>query len=121
MYDCGVVLNEDGNYDRHEYLQRAEKGILNLHSLYLLLWCNFGAFCVNLLTQRDSVIKGTIISSYQSIRHYCKSQLSLMWLHMSTNIGLTDEQLSLLIVCSMKRMIQVYMYFNGFIVICWHE
>ena len=109
LYDCGVVLDEEGCYGRPEYLHRAEKGLLTLHSLYHLLWCNFGAFCANLLTQtkRNSVIKGTVISSYQAIRHYCKSQLSLMWLHMSTNIGLTDEQLSLLIVCSMKRMIQV--------------
>ena len=109
LYDCGLVLDEEGRYGRPEYLHRAERGILTLHSFYHLLWCNFGAFCVNLLTQRDSVIKGTVISSYQAIRHYCKSQLSLMWLHMSTNIGLTDEQLSLLIVCSMKRMIQVTM------------
>ena len=107
LYDCGVVLNEQGEYGRPEYLQRAEKGILNLHSLYLLLWCNFGAFCVSLLTQRGSIIKGTVISDYQAIRHYCKSQMNVMWLHMSTNLGLTDEQLSLLIVRSVQRMIQV--------------
>uniref|UniRef100_A0A1X7SW27 Uncharacterized protein n=1 Tax=Amphimedon queenslandica TaxID=400682 RepID=A0A1X7SW27_AMPQE len=106
LYDCGVVLDEEGEYGRPEYLHRAERGILNLHSLYLLLWCNFGTLCMNLLTQRDSNIKGTVISSYQAVRHYCKSQLSLMWLHMTTNIALTDEQLSLLVVCSMKRMIQ---------------
>ena len=107
LYDCGVVLNEQGEYGRPEYLQRAEKGILNLHSLYLLLWCNFGAFCVSLLTQPGSIIKGTVISDYQAVRHYCKSQMNTMWLHMSTNLGLTDEQLSLLIVRSMQRMIQV--------------
>lgn len=112
LYDCGVVLNEEGNYGRPEYLVRAEKGILNLHSLYLLLWSNFGAFCVSLLTQKSSVIKGTVISDYQAIRHYCKSQLSLMWLYMSTNIGLTDEQLSLLVVYSMKRMMQVRCYYS---------
>ena len=99
------MLNEQGEYGRPEYLQRAEKGILNLHSLYLLLWCNFGAFCVNLLTQPGSIIRGT---DYQPVRHYCKSQMSAMWSHISTNLGLTDEQVSLLIVRSMQRMIQVY-------------
>ena len=105
------MLNEQGEYGRPEYLQRAEKGILNLHSLYLLLWCNFGAFCVNLLTQPKSIIRGTVISDYQpvQIRHYCKSQMNAMWSHMSTNLGLTDEQVSLLIVRSMQRMIQVYL------------
>ena len=107
LYNCGVVLSKEGEYGRPEYLQRAEKGILNLHSLYLLLWCNFGAFCVSLLTQPESIIKGTVISDSQPVRHYCKSQMNAMWLHMSTNLGLTDERLSLLIVCSMQRMIQV--------------
>ena len=104
------MLNEQGEYGRPEYLQRAEKGNLNLHSLYLLLWCNFGAFCVSLLTQPGSIIKGTVISDYQPvrIRHYCKSQMNAMWLYLSTNLGLTDEEVSLLIVQSMQRMIQVY-------------
>ena len=108
LYDCGILLNEEGEYGRPEYLLRAEKGILNLHSLYLLLWCNFGSFCLSLLIQCGSVIKGTVISDYQAIRHYCKSQMSSMWLHMSVNLGLTDQQLSLLIIRSMQRMIKVY-------------
>lgn len=107
LYDCGVALNEHGGIGRPEYLHRAEKGILSLHSLYFLLWCNFGAFCVNQITQTRSSIKGVIISKYQAIRHYCKAQLNSMWLHMTTNISLTDEELSLLMVCSMKRLIQV--------------
>ena len=48
MYDCGCELNDDGNYGRSDY---DSKGILSLHSWYLLLWCNFGAFCIGLLTQ----------------------------------------------------------------------
>ena len=48
-----------------------------------------------------------MISDYQAVRHYCKSQMGLMWLHMSTSLSLTDEQLSLLVVRSMQRMIQV--------------
>lgn len=112
LYDCGVVLNEEGEYGRPEYLTRAEKGLMNLHSLYFLLWCNFGTFCMSLLTQKDTVIKGTVISDYQAIRHYCKAQLSLMWIHMSTNIGLTDEQLSLFVLCSAKKMMKVRITFH---------
>lgn len=48
MYDCGCQLNECGNYGRLDY---KSKGTLSLHSWYLLLWSNFGAFCVGLLTQ----------------------------------------------------------------------
>ena len=48
MYDCGCKLNEDGNFGRSDYSSRHS---LSLHSWYLLLWCNFGAFCISLLTQ----------------------------------------------------------------------
>ena len=109
-YENGVMLNEEGDYGRPEYLYRAENGILSLHSLYLLLWSNFGAFCLNLLIQRGSVLnsKSSIISSdYQTIRHYCKSQMISMWSHMNVNLKLNDQQLSLLVVRSMQRMIQV--------------
>ena len=107
LYDCGVELNELGNYGRPDYLKRAENGILNLQSLYLLLWSNFGAFCLHLLTQRNATLKGTVISDYQPVRHYCLKQMKLMWLHISVNLGLTPEQQSLLVVRAMQRMIQV--------------
>ena len=56
MYDCGCELNEVGNYGRSDYNSRT----LSLHSWYLLLWCNFGAFCIGLLTQPTALeqIKG---------------------------------------------------------------
>lgn len=107
-YDYGILLNEEGEYGRPEYFSRAEKGFLNLHSLYFILWSNFGAFCLNLLTQPGSAIKGTVISDHQAIRHYCKSQMNSMWSHMNVNLNLNDQQLSLLVVRSMQRMIEVY-------------
>ena len=57
MYDCGCELNEDGDYGRSDYDIR---GTLSLHSWYLLLWCNFGAFCIGLLIQPKTLeqIKG---------------------------------------------------------------
>ena len=112
LYDCGVEINADGQYGRPDYLTRVEKGTLSLHSLYLLLWANFGAFCLNLLTQGRDALRGHVISDYQAVRHYCKSQMGAMWLHLSISLSLTDEQLSLLIVRSMQRMIQVYVYIN---------
>ena len=48
MYDCGCMLNECGGYGRPDYTLR---DTLSLNSWYLLLWSNFGAFCVGLLTQ----------------------------------------------------------------------
>ena len=48
MYDCGCELNEDGHYGRSDYNFR---DTFSLHSWYLLLWCNFAAFSVGLLTQ----------------------------------------------------------------------
>jgi len=57
MYDCGCELSEDGNYGRPDYNLR---NTLSLHSWYLLLLCNFGAFCIGLLTQPTALeqIKG---------------------------------------------------------------
>ena len=51
MYDCGCELNEDGQYGRKDYIPHGTRGTLSLHSWYLMLWTNFGAFCVGLLTQ----------------------------------------------------------------------
>ena len=59
MYDCGCVVKEHGYYGRPDYKSR---NTLSLHSWHLLLWSNFGAFCVALLTQPKAheQIKGTL-------------------------------------------------------------
>jgi len=51
MYDCGCELNEYGQYGRKDYIPHATRGTLSLHSWYLMLLTNFGAFCVGLITQ----------------------------------------------------------------------
>lgn len=51
LYDCGVELSPEGQFGRQDYLKHASRGTYSLHSLYLLLWANFGAFCIALLTQ----------------------------------------------------------------------
>ena len=59
MYDRGCVLNEHGYYGRPDYKSR---DTLSLHSWHLLLWSNFSAFCVALLTQPTAhkQIQGTL-------------------------------------------------------------
>ena len=51
-YDCGCILNECGYYGRPDYRLR---DTFSLDSWYLLLWTNFGAFCVALLTQQTAL------------------------------------------------------------------
>ena len=51
MYDCGCEIDTDGQFGREEYKQHSSSRALSLHSWYLMLWTNFGAFCVGLLTQ----------------------------------------------------------------------
>ena len=50
--DCGVLLNEEGNYERPDY--RDHQSGLSLHSFYLINWSSFGALCVSLLTNPES-------------------------------------------------------------------
>ena len=94
LYDCGVELTAEGELGRQDYNEHAGRGTYTLHSLYLLLWSNFGAFCMALLTQpdADTKIHGPIISDWQSIRHYCVSQLKSVWQHMRNNLGLSEEE-----------------------------
>ena len=109
LYDCGVELSPEGQFGRQDYKKHACRGTYTLHSLYLLLWANFGCFCVTLLTQPDSDqrIHGKIISEWLSLRHYCVSQLKTLWLHLRNNLGLTDEQRAFFVMRAMDRLWQV--------------
>ena len=105
FYDCGVELTPDGQFGRQDYVKHATRGTYTLHSLYLLLWANFGAFCMALLTQPDAegVIHGPIISEGLSVRHYCVSQLRTMWMHLRSNLNLSNEERSFLVMrCTMR-------------------
>lgn len=109
LYDCGVELSVDGDYGRSDYLQCGEGNSVTLHSRYLLLWANFGAFCMALLTQpgAQEAISGRVISSWQPLRHYCLSQLHTVWIHMRNNLHLSLEEQSFFVMRSMQRLIQV--------------
>ena len=107
MYDCGVKLSPKGLFGRQDYEKHACRGTYTLHSLYLLLWANFGCFCMSLLTQpgSDKRIHGHIISEKQpSLRQYCVTQLREVWRLMQNNLGLSKEQTSFFIMRAMDKL-----------------
>ena len=110
LYDCGVELSPEGLFGRQDYVKHATRGTYTLHSLYLLLWANFGAFCMALLTQpeAEASIRGQIMSEQLSLRHYCLSQLRIVWVHMQKNLGLSDEERSFLVMCCTRRFYEVH-------------
>ena len=52
MYDCGVLLSEDGQFGRPDY--RDHNSPLSLHSFYMIEWTTFGVLCMALLTNPDA-------------------------------------------------------------------
>ena len=109
QFDCGVELSPDGLYGRGDYQKHAERGTYTLHSLYLLLWANFGSLCMALLTQQDAQekIHGRVISEFLSLRHYCLGQLNTMWM-LIRDLGLSEEQRSFFIMNAMSKFHKVY-------------
>lgn len=110
LYNCGVELSPEGLFGRQDYVKHATRGTYTLHSLYLLLWANFGAFCMALLTQHkaEADIHGPIISKGLSVRHYCISQLRAVWMHMRNNLNLSDEERSFLVMACTNRLHKVW-------------
>ena len=110
MYDDGIQLTQDGLYRFAEYIRRAENGPLNLHSFYLLLFVNLGAFCMALLTQphAEERMRGTVISQKWPFRNYCTVTLQAVWKHMRSSLHLTLEKQSYLISQSLRQFLKVY-------------
>ena len=79
MYDCGCELNEDGQYGRKDYIPHATRGTISLHSWYLMLWTNFGAFCVGLLTQPETheKLNGKLCQMYFLANYIAKKCLNV--------------------------------------------
>lgn len=121
-YDCGMELNPDGSYGRPEYMDRVNQGTFTLKSLYLLMWANFGSFCVALLTQPDSYQHlGPIFTDWQPLRNYCVSQLRTLWMFMQNNLVLTEEERCFFVQRAMTRFHEVCTIFikEQFIVCAW--
>lgn len=125
LYDCGVELSPDGQFGRQDYKKHACRGTYTLHSLYLLLWANFGCFCMSLLTQlsSDEHIHGKIISEWLSLRHYCVSQLKTLWMHIQNNLGLSEEQRAFFVMRALNRFPQVchFIIRSALLAICFYS
>lgn len=105
FYNVGVKLSSDGQYGHQDYLKHASRGTLSLHSLYLLLWSNFSAFCIALLTQSQSenLLCGKLFSERVDVKHFCLSQLQSSWKHMRNNLNLTEEERTLFVKQAMIK------------------
>ena len=105
MYDCGVELTADGEFDRLDYRKHACRGTYTLHSLHLLLWANFGSFCMGLLTQPHSYqqMHGHIFSEELSLRDFCVDHLKSLWKHLSNNLNLLEEQRSFFVMSALTK------------------
>ena len=109
MYDCGVKLSPMGLFSRCNE-KHGSQSTYTLHSLYLLLWANFGSFCMALLTQPDSDkhLRGHILSEKLSLRHYCLSQLKIQWKNICNTIALSEEQTLCFIIRAMTKLRKVF-------------
>ena len=106
LYDCGVEIDCDGNYGRQEYHDRAQ--LYNKGAWFLMLWANFGAFCMGAISQPDAQEKLTrVISEWQSARHYCVSQMRSAWLHLGTEMNLTLEQKTFFVTQCLLTLLKV--------------
>ena len=108
-YDNGVQFTSSGFFGHQSYIKHATRGTLSLHSLYLLLWANVGAFCIGLLTDPDAENKlvGSIFADYFPVRMFCMKQLKELWHHLSTTIGISVEERSFLVSRSMWNLLKV--------------
>lgn len=104
-----MELTAEGQYGRPDYIKHATRGTYSLHSLYLMLWANFGAFCMSLLTQPKAteMIHGPVISEWQAVRHYCYSQLQTVWAHMRNNLSISDEERSFLVMRGLMNLYEL--------------
>lgn len=95
----------DGDYGRDYYKRR-----ISLHAQYLLLLANFSAFCISLYTQEKATdnISGPVMTPELSVRHYCLGQLKTIWNHILTNLNLSLEEASHLIMRTLLKFLQVY-------------
>ena len=108
-YDCGVELSQEGLYGRPDYRFRAEKNFLSLHSWYFLLWANFGAFCIGLISQQNAheKIRKVLSDHHSDVRHVCVAQMRNFWLHMNMAHGYTAEEMMLFTQRAMTLHIKV--------------
>ena len=101
-YETGAQLTNDG---MRRLLLHSTRRTLSLNSHCMLLWINVASFCVSLLTQEGERLRGIFSGTMQA--EYCVSQLRHLWKLMRSNMQLTDEELSYLVMMCMRRKLQV--------------
>lgn len=96
-------------YGRPEYEECAIGSPMNLHSWYLILWANFGAFCIGLISQPDARerIEKVLPSFHTDIHHYCVAQMRSIWLHMNSGMNLFAEKITFFIDRAMSNLVKV--------------
>ncbi len=108
FYNRGVELTKDGFYGRRSYLQAAGDRQFNLPSLYPLLWVNFAAFGIALLTQEDAeehLLQ--LLCTDKSVRLDCLDTIFSHWRVMEDNCSLLQEELAFFLMVTMLRVIEV--------------
>lgn len=108
FYNHGVELTEGGIYGKQSYLQVARDRKLGLPSLYPLMWVNFAAFGIALLTQENAeqrLLK--LLSTQRSVRLDCFNTVSLLWRTMLENFSLLHEELSFFLMAVMLNVVKV--------------
>ena len=124
FYDQGVELTKDGLYGHHGYIEHATRGTLSLHSLYLLLWANFAAFCIALFSQSEAKEKlvGNVFSeNVEPVRQYCVFQLHQLWGHLRNSLIISDEERLLLVRRCLNQLFEVcgqVLYMPGLLYSC---
>ena len=104
-YQGGAQITND---DLSHLLQHSTKSNLSLHSRCMLLWINVASFCVSLLTRDRERLSGILASTEpMEMEKHCVSQLRHVWKFMRTNMQLTDEELSYLVMMCMRAYLQV--------------
>jgi len=102
-YESGVQLTSDG---MRGLLLHSTWRNLSVNSHCMLLWINVASFCVSLLTREGERLRG-IYSRTVQLEEYCVFQLRHIWKLMRSNMQLTDEELSYLVMMCMRRKLQV--------------
>ena len=109
-YESEVQLTSDG---MRGLLLHSTWRNLSLNSHCMLLWINVASFCVSLLTREGERLRG-IFSRKVHLEEYCVSQLRHIWKLMRSNMKLTDEELSYLVMMCMRRKHQVHVCLEAY-------
>ena len=106
---AAVYLTAHGGLDKLEY--RTDVPVPrpgNTEVMYLLLWANFCAFCVSLLTSQNAELQLTsLLSDDLPVRALCVSRLRSLWTHMRNSLHVLDEGLAYLIQKCSEAIIRV--------------